>query len=178
MGAAVPFVHSLMLRKFILPSPSEYDPQLQSTAYQLFRHFMYVRENVAFTSRPPTSDYQSRYAAKNTQLLRWSLRLKPRQCILSGRQVFDTHGSVHHNTFLIKMTNKMQLFRTISYSIVSWLLYMFRAILLLIIRSILTVITASGFIHMYSYRLLSWLSRNYSATTAADSNTCEWSQKL
>jgi len=37
---------------------------------------------------------------------------------------------------LIKMTNKMQLSRTVFYSIVSWLLNMFRVILLLIIRSI------------------------------------------
>jgi len=55
---------------------------------------------------------------------------------------FDTHGSVHHNTILIKMTNKMQLCRIIHYSIVPWLLYMFRAIFSLIIRSILIVITA------------------------------------
>jgi hypothetical protein len=34
------------------------------------------------------------------------------------------------------MTNKVQLCRIIYYSIVPWLLYMFRAILLLIIRSI------------------------------------------
>jgi hypothetical protein len=31
----------------------------------------------------------------------------------------DVHGSVHHNTNLIEMTNKMQLCRTIYYSIVS-----------------------------------------------------------
>jgi len=30
----------------------------------------------------------------------------------------DVHGSVHHNTNLIEMTNKMQLCRTIYYSIV------------------------------------------------------------
>jgi len=36
---------------------------------------------------------------------------------------------VHHNTNLIEMTNKMQLFRTIYYSIVPWLLNMFRTIL-------------------------------------------------
>ena len=59
---------------------------------------------------------------------------------------------------LIKMTNKMQLCRIIYYSITPWLLYMFRAILSLIIRSILTVITASGFIQIYCCRLLSWLS--------------------
>jgi len=47
----------------------------------------------------------------------------------------DVHGSVHHNTNLIEMTNKMQLCRTIYYSIVPWLLNMFRAILSLIIRS-------------------------------------------
>jgi hypothetical protein len=47
----------------------------------------------------------------------------------------------------------MQLCRTIYYSIVPRLLYMFREILSLIIRSILTVITASGFIHMYCCRL-------------------------
>jgi len=45
----------------------------------------------------------------------------------------DVHGSVHHNTNLIEMTNKLQLCRTIYYSIVPWLLYMFRAILSLII---------------------------------------------
>jgi hypothetical protein len=58
---------------------------------------------------------------------------------------------------LIAMTNNMQLCRIIYYSIVPWLIYMFRAILSLIIRSILTVITASGFIHTV---LLSKLSRN------------------
>jgi hypothetical protein len=42
----------------------------------------------------------------------------------------------------------MQLDKIIYYSIVSWLLCMFRAILSLIIRSILTVITDSGFIHV------------------------------
>jgi len=41
----------------------------------------------------------------------------------------DIHGSVHHNTILIKMTNEMQLCRIIYYSIVPWLLYMFRVIL-------------------------------------------------
>jgi hypothetical protein len=38
---------------------------------------------------------------------------------------FDIHGSLHHNTILIKMTNKMQLCGIIYYSIVPWLLYMF-----------------------------------------------------
>jgi hypothetical protein len=64
---------------------------------------------------------------------------------------------------LTKMTNKLELCRIIYYSIVPWLLYMFRAILSFI-RSIVTVITASGFIHIYCCRLLSWLSH---------SNTCE-----
>jgi len=50
-----------------------------------------------------------------------------------------------------KMTNKMQLGRVIYYSLVPWLLYMFRVILLLIIRS----------------------SSSYSAMTAADNNTHE-----
>jgi len=36
---------------------------------------------------------------------------------------------MRYHTVLIKMTNKMQLCRTIYYSIVPWLLYMFRAIL-------------------------------------------------
>jgi len=48
----------------------------------------------------------------------------------------------------------MQLCGIIYYSIVPWLLYMFRAIISLIIRRILTVITASGFIHMYNYTSL------------------------
>jgi len=47
----------------------------------------------------------------------------------------DVHGSVHHNTNLIEMTKKMQLYRTIYHSIVPWLLNMFRMILSLIIRS-------------------------------------------
>jgi len=47
---------------------------------------------------------------------------------------------------------------------------MFRAIFLLIIRGILTVITASDFIHMCR-RLLSWLNRNW--MTAADNDTLE-----
>ena len=38
---------------------------------------------------------------------------------------------------------------------------MFRATFSLIIRSILTVITASGFIHVCRGRLLSWMSRNW-----------------
>jgi hypothetical protein len=69
----------------------------------------------------------------------------------------DSHGSVHHNTNLKEMTNKMQLCRMIYYSIAPWLLYMFRAILSLIIRSILAVITASGFIHMYCCRLQQYM---------------------
>ena len=75
----------------------------------------------------------------------------------------DFQLNICHSSFtsLIKMTNKMQLCRIIYYSLVPWLLYMFRAMLSLIIRSILTVITASGFIHMHCCRLLSWLSRNY-----------------
>ena len=36
---------------------------------------------------------------------------------------------MHHNTNLIKMTNKVQLYRIIYYSFVPWLLYMFRVIL-------------------------------------------------
>jgi len=55
----------------------------------------------------------------------------------------------------------MQLCRIIYYSIVPWLLYVFRLISP-VIRSILTVITASGFIHMFC-RLL--------ATTVAYDNT-------
>ena len=47
----------------------------------------------------------------------------------------DLHGFVHHNGNLIEMTNKMQLCRTVYYSIVPWPLNMFRAILSLIIRS-------------------------------------------
>jgi len=47
----------------------------------------------------------------------------------------DVHGSVHHTTDLIEMTNKMQLCRTVYYSIIPWLLNMIRAILSLIIRS-------------------------------------------
>jgi len=54
----------------------------------------------------------------------------------------------------------MQLCRIIYYSIVPWLLYMFRAILSFIIRSIVTIITASGFIHMHCCQLLSWLSHS------------------
>jgi len=42
----------------------------------------------------------------------------------------DVHGSVHHNTNLIEMTNKMQPCSTIYYSIVPWLINMFWAILL------------------------------------------------
>jgi len=51
--------------------------------------------------------------------------------------------------FFIKMTNDMQLSGMIYYSIIPWMLYMFQAILSLIIRNILTVIAASVFIHMY-----------------------------
>ena len=38
---------------------------------------------------------------------------------------FDIHDSVHHNTVLIKMPDKIQLCRIIYYSIVPWLLCMF-----------------------------------------------------
>ena len=102
----------------------------------------------------------------------------------------------------------MQLCRIIYYSIVLWLFNMFRAILSLIIRSVLTVITASGFSqsqlsHDSSRQHYMWMkpeavntvkillmmsdnvARNmystpssYSATTAADITTCEWNQKL
>jgi len=34
------------------------------------------------------------------------------------QEALDVHGSVHHNTDLIEMTNNMQLCRTIYYSIV------------------------------------------------------------
>ena len=68
----------------------------------------------------------------------------------------DIHGSVHHNIILIKMTTKMQQCRTIYYTIFPWVLYTFQAILSLIMRSILTVITASSFIHVCRCRLLSW----------------------
>jgi len=44
-----------------------------------------------------------------------------------------SHQDLH--TFLIEMANKMQLCRAIYYSIVPWLLNMFRAMLYLIIRS-------------------------------------------
>jgi hypothetical protein len=47
----------------------------------------------------------------------------------------DIHGSVHHNTNIIEMTNKMQMCRTIYYSIVPWLLNMIRTIISFIIRS-------------------------------------------
>jgi len=55
--------------------------------------------------------------------------------LLANFALFDVHGSVHHNTNLTEMTNKMQLCRTIYYSNVPLLLNMFRAILSLIIRS-------------------------------------------
>jgi hypothetical protein len=75
---------------------------------------------------------------------------------------FTSMVSCNSYRILIERTNKMQLCRIIYYSIVPRLLYMFRAILSLIIRSILTVITASASIHMCCCRLLSWLSTNYS----------------
>jgi len=73
----------------------------------------------------------------------------------------DIHSSVPHNIILIKLTKKIQLCRIIYYSIAPCLLYMFWATLSLIIKSILTVTTDSGFIHMCCCRLLSWLSRNW-----------------
>jgi hypothetical protein len=57
--------------------------------------------------------------------------------------------------YLTKMTKKMQLCRIIYCSLK---LYMFRAILSLIIRSITTVFTASGIIHVCGCRLVSWPS--------------------
>jgi len=50
--------------------------------------------------------------------------------------IIADHESAHHNTYLIEMTNKMQLCRTIYYSIVPCLLNMFRAMLSLIVRSL------------------------------------------
>jgi len=49
----------------------------------------------------------------------------------------------------------------VEYFIVPWLHYMFRAIFSLIIRSNLTLITASDIIHVCRGRLLSLLSRNF-----------------
>jgi len=90
---------------------------------------------------------------------------------VEGKSSLEINVCIHH----IKMTNKMQLCRIIYYSIVLWLLWilgflgfitiimlcMFRAILSLIIRRILTVITASGFTHFCRTRLLSWPSGNW-----------------
>ena len=39
-------------------------------------------------------------------------------CEIKTDGLFDVHGSVHHNTNLIEMTNKMHLRRTICNSIV------------------------------------------------------------
>jgi hypothetical protein len=85
----------------------------------------------------------------------------------------DVHGSVHHNTNLIEMTNKMQICRTICYSIVPWLLNMFRAILPLIIRSFQTVITASGFTHVCRCRPLSW--QGPATTNVCKNRSCNYS---
>jgi hypothetical protein len=89
------------------------------------------------------------------RIIRW---LQP-GLFVSSKYVIAENDFV---VILIKMTTKMKLCRIIYYSIVPWLLYMFRAILSLIIRSILTVITPSSFIHMYCCRLLSWLSHDSS----------------
>jgi hypothetical protein len=43
----------------------------------------------------------------------------PEEAIADGFNPLDVHGSVYHNTVLIEMTNRMQLCRTIYYSIVS-----------------------------------------------------------
>jgi len=52
-------------------------------------------------------------------LLYGSNDLSPRFInVYAGILKFDVHGSVHHNTNLIEMTNKMHLCRTIYYSIV------------------------------------------------------------
>ena len=101
--------------------------------------------------------FKSRYFDKvtghHTKSLRFPRTLQP------SSHSFDVHGSVHPNTNLIEMSNKMQLCRTIYYSIVPWLLNMFRATSL-IIRSFWTVIRASGFTHVCRCRPLSWLSGN------------------
>jgi len=76
---------------------------------------------------------------------------------------------------LIKMTSKMQLCRIIYYCIVPWLLYMFRVILSLIIRSVLTVITASGFIHMHCCRLLSCPRPQPTRTHVNETRSCNYS---
>jgi len=46
----------------------------------------------------------------------------------TGKYKLDIHGFVHHNTFRIKVTNKMQLCKAIHYSNVPRLICMFRAI--------------------------------------------------
>ena len=44
--------------------------------------------------------------------------IPPRSIPIEGKTSFDVHGSVHHYTNLIEMTNMMHLCRTIYYSIV------------------------------------------------------------
>ena len=118
-------------------------PDQRSTYHGL--QVFYVRRHIVTTPHPPPL---------NKKLLIERLIWK-----MTG---IDFQLNICHSSFtsLIKMTNKMQLCRIIYYSLVPWLLYMFRAMLSLIIRSILTVITASGFIHVCRGRLLSWLSMN------------------
>jgi hypothetical protein len=72
--------------------------------------------------------------------------------------ILSTLWRITNNANLTKMTNKMQLCRTIYYSIFPSLLNMFQPISSLIIRSFWAVITASGFTHVCRLRPLSWLS--------------------
>jgi hypothetical protein len=74
---------------------------------------------------------------------------------------------------LIEMTNKMQLYWTVYYSIVPWPLNMFRAILSLIIRSFQTVVTASGFTHICHCRPLSW--QRPATTNMSKTGSCNYS---
>ena len=69
------------------------------------------------------------------QVARWSAPCSNKWRNACKAIKHDIHGSVHHNTNPIGMTNKMQLCRTIYYSIVPWLPNTFQVILSLIIRS-------------------------------------------
>ena len=112
---------------------------------------------------------------------------------VEGKSSLEINVCIHH----IKMTNKMQLCRIIYYSIVLWLLWilgflgfitiimlcMFRAILSLIIRRILTVITASGFTHFCRCRPLSLQFRSCWWWAIILLETCwavkeQWNNKL
>jgi len=91
--------------------------------------------SMAFTPVTPQEMHTPKTTHKKTL---WGITMAISDWMRSQER-YETNWLRLTETFswiLVKMTNKMQLCRIIYYSIVPWLLYMFWAILSLIIRSI------------------------------------------